>query len=116
MYTIAKQFEFSASHRLEWLPITHPCHNLHGHNYVVTVTLKSEELNENSFVVDFRELDKLKIYLNERFDHKHLNDQFDRPTVELLAKHLYMWCKQIWPQTHTVRVSETPKTWAEYRR
>ncbi|TIO54493.1 MAG: 6-carboxytetrahydropterin synthase QueD, partial [Mesorhizobium sp.] len=27
----------------------------------------------------------------------------------------YEWCKARLPQTAAVRVSETPKTWAEYR-
>jgi len=36
-------------------------------------------------------------------------------TSEVLAQHFYNWCKSRLPETVAVRVSETPKTWAEYR-
>ncbi|HUM72266.1 MAG TPA: 6-carboxytetrahydropterin synthase, partial [Chloroflexota bacterium] len=35
--------------------------------------------------------------------------------AENLARHLYEWAKEQWPQVTAVRVSETPRTWAEYR-
>ena len=34
MFTITKQFYFSASHTLDTLPDDHPCTQLHGHNWV----------------------------------------------------------------------------------
>jgi len=39
----------------------------------------------------------------------------DGVTTEHLAHHLYHWCHARWPETCAVRVSETPRTWAEYR-
>ncbi|MBC7740342.1 MAG: 6-carboxytetrahydropterin synthase, partial [Candidatus Saccharibacteria bacterium] len=39
----------------------------------------------------------------------------DGVTSEVLAQHFYDWCKSRLPETVAVRVSETPKTWAEYR-
>jgi 6-pyruvoyltetrahydropterin/6-carboxytetrahydropterin synthase len=36
-------------------------------------------------------------------------------TAEHMAKHFYDWCKARWSETSAVLVSETPKTWAEYR-
>ncbi|MDE1968530.1 MAG: 6-carboxytetrahydropterin synthase, partial [Alphaproteobacteria bacterium] len=39
----------------------------------------------------------------------------DRTTTEVLAKWLYDWCKERWPETAAVRVGETPRSWAEYR-
>ncbi|MDX1738064.1 MAG: 6-carboxytetrahydropterin synthase, partial [Alphaproteobacteria bacterium] len=36
-------------------------------------------------------------------------------TAERMAKHLYDWCAARWEEVSAVRVSETPKTWAEYR-
>ncbi|TIL33265.1 MAG: 6-carboxytetrahydropterin synthase QueD, partial [Mesorhizobium sp.] len=49
--------------------------------------------------------------------HRHLNDVLghEKVTAECLARHFYEWCKARLPQTAAVRVSETPKTWAEYR-
>ena len=117
MYTISKEYHFSASHQLLDLPEDHPCHRLHGHNYVVEVELQSETLNQYGFVRDYRELDELKTYIDEKLDHRHLNDVLgdDNVTAENLAKYLYDWCKFRWSEVSAVRVNETPKSRAEYR-
>lgn len=117
MFRITKEFHFSASHQLKDLPDDHPCARLHGHNYIVVVELQSEELDRTGFVRDYRELSPLKDYIDGELDHRHLNDVLgdDQVTAERLAKKLYTWCKARWPETAAVRVSETPKTWAEYR-
>lgn len=117
MFTISKQFHFSASHQLKRLPASHPCARLHGHNYVVEVELQSETLNDTGFVRDYTELNDLKQMIAEKLDHRHLNDVLgdDCITAEQLARWLYQWCKGHWPEVTAVRISETPKTWAEYR-
>ena len=117
MYTISKEFHFSAAHRLLTLAADHPCYRLHGHNYVVTLELKSAGVNPNGFVLDFRELAPLKTYIDDNFDHQYLNDVMGdvQTTSEHLAKHFYDWAQAKWPQVSAVRVAETQKTWAEYR-
>ena len=117
MYIISKEYHFSASHQLFQLPEDHPCHRLHGHNYVVEVELKSDKLSQVGFVRDYNELDGLKKYIDDKFDHRHLNDVLgdDNVTAEQLAKHFYDWCKEKWPEVSAVCVSETPKSKATYR-
>ncbi|MEP2943715.1 MAG: 6-carboxytetrahydropterin synthase QueD [Hyphomicrobiales bacterium] len=117
MYRITKEFHFSASHQLCQLPDDNHCSRLHGHNYIVKVELESEELDARGFIVDYRDLAPLKKYIDEEFDHRHLNDVFghDMITAEFLSKAFYDWCYKRWPQVCAVMVSETPKTWAEYR-
>lgn len=117
MYQISKRFEFSASHVIGGLADDHPCSRLHGHNYVVEVVLEGADLDSVGFIRDYRELSDLKAYIDETVDHRHLNDVMghDRTTAEVLAKWFHDWCKAKWPETAAVRVSETPKTWAEYR-
>ncbi len=117
MYRITKEFHFSASHQLMKLPADHQCARLHGHNYIVEVALSSNELDQHGFVRDYNELKPLKTYIDEFFDHRHLNDvlQDDMVTAEKLARHFYDWAVARWPEVSGVRVSETPKTWAEYR-
>ena len=117
MYKIHKEYHFSASHQLPQLPEDHPCHRLHGHNYVVEVELASDELNDVGFVRDYRELDALKTYIDEKLDHRHLNDVLgdEGVTAEQIAKHFYDWCKGKWSEVVAVRVRETPKSCAEYR-
>ena len=117
MYTIAKRFAFSASHTIGRLPPEHPCSRLHGHNYEVEVILQSAELDDAGFVRDYFELGALKQFIDATVDHKHLNDVLghDRTTAEVISKWLYDWCKSRWHEVVSVRVSETPQTWAEYR-
>lgn len=117
MHRITKDYHFSASHQLFGLAEDHPCARLHGHNYIVQVELSAQELNAHGFVRDYRELDALKDYIDEKIDHRHLNDVLgeNNTTAEQIAQHFYDWCKERWPEVTAVRVSETPKTWAEYR-
>lgn len=115
MYTITKRFDFSASHQLSGLPDGHQCARIHGHNYIVEVELQAEVLDDTGFVVDYGELKPLKEYIDGTLDHRHLNDVLSFQTsAENMARHLYQWSKAIWPHVSAVRVSETPKTWAEY--
>ncbi len=74
-------------------------------------------MNEHAFARDYQELPPLKHYIDDHSDHRHLNDVLghDMVTAERLAHHFYDWCKARLPETSAVRVSETAKTWAEYR-
>ena len=111
MYKISKQFSFSASHILEHLPEDHPCARLHGHNYVVTVHLKSKTLNEYGFVKDYKSLNNVKLIIDGMLDHRHLNDLIPgSPTSENIAGFLYEQFKPEIPELYAVEVSETPQT------
>ena len=116
MFRIEKEFAFSAAHQLHGLRAEHPCGRVHGHNYRVVVALESPTLDSTSFVVDYGELSDLKAYIDTVLDHRNLNDVLlFQTTAENIAKHIFEFCKVLWPQTVEVRVSETPKTWASYR-
>jgi len=117
MFRITKEFHFSASHQLVTLPACHPCARMHGHNYRVVVELAAPALDTYGFVRDYHDLAIFKEHIDTHFDHRYLNDVLHSncPTAEELAKYFYDWCKERLPETAAVRVSETPKTWAEYR-
>lgn len=115
MYQISKEFHFSAAHRLDGLPSDHQCARQHGHNYIVNVVLMSAVLDERGFVVDYGDLAPLKEYIDGTLDHRDLNDVLGfQTTAENIARHLFEWCLERWPETSAVSVSETPKTWATY--
>ncbi len=125
-----EQFEFSAAHRLHCGDLTPEenkamfgkCNNPngHGHNYVVEVTVASHDpeggLSDRLHVQ--RVVNECVI---DRFDHKHLNADTDEfrdlnPTVENIAKVVWnLLADSLKPtQLLSVRVYETPKTWADY--
>jgi len=123
---VTKRLRFNAAHRVhnpalspeENTALFGPCNNpnWHGHNYVLEVVLEGE-LDARGFVLDYGDLRPVRDYVAAALDHRHLNDVLghDRTTAEVIAKWLYDWCRARWPEVVCVRVSETPKTWAEYR-
>lgn len=115
IYKISKDFHFSSSHVLTGLSSDHPCSRLHGHNYVVRFCLESPTLNDIGFVVDYRELEEIKTYIDSQIDHRHLNDILPmNPTAENMAKWFYHKFIDKFPQIKAVEVSETPKSNARY--
>lgn len=118
MFTIAKRFSFSASHQLTHLPDSHPCSRLHGHNYEVEFILRADIQDRDGFVYDYRKLDAVKAWIDNTLDHRHLNTIYSDArgtTAEGLALALYTtWRPHLGAVLHAVRVSETPKTWAEF--
>ena len=108
MYFIAKTIEISASHVLD-LEYDSKCTNRHGHNYIVTVYIKSEKLNKDGMVCDFVAISKIV----NKFDHVHLNDFLGQPTAELLAKrickgmNLVLEVEEHRPVCYEVEVEET---------
>ena len=115
MYSIKKEFHFSASHQLNGLSSEHPCARLHGHNYIIVIELKTDILDNIGFVQDYRELGNIKQWIDNELDHRHLNDIFNfNPTAENMAKFIYEKFKPDYPLIASVSISETPKTWAKY--
>jgi 6-pyruvoyltetrahydropterin/6-carboxytetrahydropterin synthase len=111
MYKISKQFSFSASHVLDLLGEDHPCARTHGHNYLITVHLKSETLDGYGFVKDYKSLHVVKQFIDATLDHRHLNDVIPlHPTSENIARFIYDRFKPEIPELYAVEVSETPQT------
>lgn len=116
MYRIAKDVTFAASHVLDGLPEGHKCGRLHGHNYRVEVELSAPVLDDVGMVRDYAELTPLLDHIRERFDHRHLNDALlGNPTAENLARVIFEWALDDFPEVSAVRVHETDRTVAEYR-
>ena len=83
MFTVTKRMEISGAHFLR-LNYESKCTSLHGHNWIVTVTVQNDRLDENGMVVDFT---KIKDIVN-LFDHRCANDIMEglNPTAENMAK------------------------------
>jgi 6-pyruvoyltetrahydropterin/6-carboxytetrahydropterin synthase len=124
MYSITKWFGFESSHVLYGLPEGHKCGRLpsHGHSYRVAVTLKSQNLLSNGFVVDYADFDFFKKYIDDEIDHRFLNEVLPiQPSAENLAKYFFDWIYlelqelNLNPEfLYSVTVKETLKTEAVY--
>lgn len=86
MLTVTKRMEIAGAHCLS-LPYESKCKHLHGHNWIVEVSVSSRDnvVNQSGMVVDFTILKKL---VKEKLDHRNLNDILStNPTAENIA----MW-------------------------
>ena len=107
---ITKIFTFDSAHKLPWHK--GKCKNLHGHTYKLEVTVEGP-LNEDGIVVDFGEVKKVvKKEILDKYDHKYLNDFFDNPTAEIMAKDFYDVLK-LDLKIVRLRLWETPNSYAE---
>lgn len=88
------------------------CQNVHGHNFILEVTVKSEKLNQNDMVIDFSDLKRLVNSIIDTWDHGMFLNQNDElvntkvteyckihytdndPTAEVLCKFLFDVCKK----------------------
>ena len=86
---ITRRLEFDAGHRIP--DHTSQCRHLHGHRYVLEVSLSGEVISRpgdpaNGMVMDFGDIKEIaKQHVVDRWDHAFLAFRDDRPVVDLLA-------------------------------
>lgn len=108
MYIVKKRMEVSGAHCLH-LDYDSKCNNLHGHNWIIDVTLENETLDKNGMIYDFTKIKDIV----DQLDHAYINDVLPtNPTAENIAKWL---CDQI-PHCVEVSVQETEGNVATYVR
>lgn len=108
MYEVIKTLEISAAHSLN-LPYESKCSNLHGHNWLITVYLRSESLNPSGMIMDFTEI---KRKIEDKLDHKIINNVVGfNPTAENLAKFI---CDELAPYCYRAEVEESANNKAVY--
>jgi len=132
MYKVKKTFYVAYAHRL--LDYKGKCENLHGHNGLVEVTLKSKTLNREKMVMDFTELAGIaKKWADENLDHKVILSKKDpllkilrtggqacyatdvNPTAEILAELIFRVLKRGGLPVSKVAFWETPNSMAAYK-
>ena len=119
MFTVTKRIEVSGAHRLS-LPYESKCNNLHGHNWIIYVTCKTETLNEEGMVLDFVKIKEIVMQL----DHANINEVLNpgtvphcyakplNPTAENIAKWI---CDRV-PHCVKVEVQESEGNVAVYEK
>ena len=91
MYEVTIKKSFSAAHVLK--EIGGKCEDLHGHNFLVEVSVAGVALNGEDLLIDFRDLKKWINEILDHLDHKYLNEVADfkaiNPSSERVAKFIY---------------------------
>jgi len=93
MYHLTIQTHFAAAHNL--LNYNGDCENLHGHNWKVEVTVKTENLDDAGLGIDFKILKKRTNKIMDFLDHKYLNDLTPFKEVSPSSEHI---CKYIYDE------------------
>lgn len=110
MYRVKKRIEISAAHKLS-LNYESKCQNLHGHNWIIDIYCRSENLDKNGMVYDFTHI---KEKIHDKLDHKYLNDIIKiNPTAENIAKWI---ADELGEKCYKVEVQESEGNIASYER
>jgi len=80
---ITKDFKFEASHVVPGHP--GKCQRLHGHSYVLHITVHGTVHPATGFIVDFGDIKAMVQPLIDTLDHRHLNFFIANPTAENIA-------------------------------
>jgi 6-pyruvoyltetrahydropterin/6-carboxytetrahydropterin synthase len=91
VYEVTIKQSFSAAHMLTEVGGT--CEKLHGHNFIVEVSICSAALTDAGILIDFRILKQWTGEILKEFDHKYLNEisYFNGmdPSSENVARFIY---------------------------
>lgn len=114
---LERLYRFEAAHFLPKVVPGHKCARMHGHSYLIQVTLEGELDQDLGWLVDFGELDAKAEVLVQALDHRVLNEieGLANPTSELLAVWWWQRLAPELPQLVEVAVSETPTSRCVYR-
>ncbi len=132
MYLVTKRIDFCYGHRL--LDYDGICKHPHGHNAVVEVDVRTDELDSRNMVADFSDIKRIvKGWIDRELDHKMILRHDDplvaplealnepifkiesNPTVDRIAKLIFDMSLHQGLPIVAVRVWETPTSFAEYR-
>jgi 6-pyruvoyltetrahydropterin/6-carboxytetrahydropterin synthase len=131
MYLVTKRIEFCYGHRL--LDYDGVCKHPHGHNAVAEIDVRTDQLDRRNMVADFSDIKRLvKGWIDRELDHKMILRQDDplvaplrelgepmyllesNPTVERIARLIFEKTHELGFQVVSVRVWETPSSFAAY--
>lgn len=131
MIYITRREVFSAAHKLENCNLTNSenekiydkCYSIHGHNYVMEVTLCGEIDQKTGYLYDLKKLKKIihKLII-AKLDHKFINDDVEFmkniiPTTENLTIAIFNELKksEIGDLLYSVKIYETENNYFEYK-
>jgi 6-pyruvoyltetrahydropterin/6-carboxytetrahydropterin synthase len=104
MIEISQEFGFDAAHYLGNGATEN--RRLHGHSFYAEVILRGEADPDTGFLRDFGEVDRVLKAIRETLDHRLLNEieGLAVPTLENLAKYIYVHAKQTLPEVARVKL------------
>ena len=106
---IYKDFSFEAAHRLPNVPEGHKCARLHGHSFLVRVSVDGPVGDNSGWVMDFADLKASFRPVHDALDHRYLNEipGLENPTSENVARWIWKALEDSLPGLSEIEVKET---------
>jgi 6-pyruvoyltetrahydropterin/6-carboxytetrahydropterin synthase len=131
MIYLTKQYKFCAAHKYwndDWsdqknIEVFDEDVKVHGHNYILSITVKGEIDDDSGFIVDIKKLNKtVSKYIIDIFDHSQIEKDIDwfknkQPSTENMI--FFMWNEIVnripsGAILHCIKLRETPTIFSEY--
>ncbi len=111
---LTREFRFHSSHQIP----NHDglCQNLHGHSYLLYVTIRGPVNPKTGMVIDFADLDvAVRERVISKLDHNFLNNHIPLPSCENIAIWIWNALKPGLKDLHEVKLYETHDSFVVYR-
>jgi len=114
---VFKTFTIEAARSLPNLPDGHPCKNIHGHSFKITITVTGNVDNKTGFVMDFGDIDETFNHLLSKLDHSYLNDieGLENPSSENVCQWIWERLAPSLPGLSQIDIKETDSTGCIYK-
>ena len=131
MIYLTKQYKFCAAHKYwnyNWSAqknkeVFDEDIKIHGHNYILSITVKGNINHDSGFIVDIKKLNKIvSKYIIDIFDHSQIEKDINwfkdkQPSTENMV--VFMWneiANKIPSDAilHCIKLRETPTIFSEY--
>jgi 6-pyruvoyltetrahydropterin/6-carboxytetrahydropterin synthase len=116
MFEVMIEDHFAAAHHL--LNYNGQCENQHGHNFVVRVWAKAEQLDSHNCAIPQSTIRKALSVILDQLDHTDLNEfhgfNGQSTSSEFVSQYIYRNLKASLPSISRVCVFETPTSVAYY--
>jgi len=131
MIYLTKQYKFCAAHKYwndDWSDqknreVFDEDIKIHGHNYILSITVKGTINNDSGFIVDIKKLNKIAFeYIIDIFDHSQIEKDINwfkdkQPSTENML--IFMWNEIVdripsGAILHCIKLRETPTIFSEY--
>jgi 6-pyruvoyltetrahydropterin/6-carboxytetrahydropterin synthase len=115
--TLTKSFSFEAAQFLPRFPEGHKCRNMHGHSFVVEVSITGAVDELTGIYMDHAEISRAMEPVINELDHACLNDLpgLENPTIEVICRWIWNKLKPSLPGLSEIRLYETARAWCSYR-
>ena len=115
--SIVKSFTFESAHRLPHVPEGHKCGRMHGHSFRAEIEVTGTVDPRTGFVVDYAEISEACRPLQDKLDHRLLNEipGLENPTSEIISRWIWERVAPSLPGLSKVTLHETCTARCEYR-